>query len=151
MHHASHTDYDFVMDLFRKNRAVFPHIRTTEIKERIERRQVIVENGIVITYHRVKRLYRIGDVDINKGDCMLHQIVSSTQGDGTAVAVINKFFSWVNASVFLSVRRENQRAIKFYHKVGMSEVGSISWSDGKIPGVIFCKRQGASLEPFISS
>ena len=76
MHHADLTDYEFVMRLFNQHLSLFPHIRRDKIKERLERRQVILESGIVIVYHRVKRLTHMGDVEARKGDCVLDQIVS---------------------------------------------------------------------------
>lgn len=39
--------------------------------------------------------------------------------------------------VWLSVRADNKRAIKFYQKMEFELMGDISWKQGEIKGVIF--------------
>ena len=41
----------------------------------------------------------------------------------------------------LTVREENTAACKFYEKVGMELVGSISWAKGKMPGSVWRKEK----------
>ena len=156
MNHARSSDFETVMSFFKENRKVFPHVRSDKIKRQIHDRQVILENDVVITYQIYKRKVRLGPIGFilgmdgvvaSKGDCVLHQIVAKTKGNGSAIEVIRDFFDEVNTNVFLTVRADNERAIRFYNKVGMDRVGLTSWSGGRIPGEIYCKRhEGGDFE-----
>ncbi len=147
MYHAKETDLDVIMDIFKKNRKWFPHVRKFHISTRINRRQVILEDSVVITYHYYTRNQTLSKLDkdgnelgptviANKGDCILHQIATSEKGK--ASIVLQKFFNYVKSKkVYLSVRSNNDVAIKFYLKNGMKLVGHTHWSNGKMPGDIF--------------
>ena len=147
MYHAKETDLDVIMDIFKKNREWFPHVRKFHINTRIGRKQVILEDGVVITYHYYTRNQPLSKLDkdgnelgpsviAEKGDCILHQIVTNEKGK--ASIVLQKFFDYVKSKrVYLSVRSNNDVAIKFYLKNGMKLVGHTHWSDGKMPGDIF--------------
>jgi len=39
--------------------------------------------------------------------------------------------------IYLSVRKENTVACRFYEKHGMKVVGKVAWSGGTIPGVVY--------------
>ena len=131
-------NYENVKRLFDLNRKTFPHVRNSHLRNRIIRNQMIFEDDVVITFHKCKRKQKIGNVSLCKGDVMLHQIVAGNPGNGSAARVLKSFIVEMESSVFLTVRSDNDRAINFYRKVGMKEVGTISWSDGKINGLIFC-------------
>ena len=79
---------------------------------------------------------KIGNVQVRKGDCILHQIGAKNR-DGSAGRILNKFFEFVGTDVYLTVRSDNILANKFYEKVGMEEVGFINWSGGKMPGKVW--------------
>lgn len=147
MYHAKESDLDVIMNIFKKNREWFPHVRKFHINTRIGRKQVILEDGVVITYHYYTRNQPLSKLDkdgnelgpsviAEKGDCILHQIVTNERGK--ASIVLQKFFDYVKSKrVYLSVRSNNEIAIKFYLKNGMKLVGHTHWSDGKMPGDIF--------------
>jgi antitoxin component YwqK of YwqJK toxin-antitoxin module len=147
MYHAKESDLDVIMNIFKKNREWFPHVRKFHINTRIGRKQVILEDGVVITYHYYTRNQPLSKLDkdgnelgpsviAEKGDCILHQIVTNEKGK--ASIVLQKFFDYVKSKrVYLSVRSNNEIAIKFYLKNGMKLVGHTHWSDGKMPGDIF--------------
>ena len=147
MYHAKESDLDVIMNIFKKNREWFPHVRKFHINTRIGRKQVILEDGVVITYHYYTRNQPLSKLDkdgnelgpsviAEKGDCILHQIVTNEKGK--ASIVLQKFFNYVKSKrVYLSVRSNNEIAIKFYLKNGMKLVGHTHWSDGKMPGDIF--------------
>ena len=143
LRHASIKDLDGVYNLFRKNRKLFPHIRKSYLEERILQNECIYEDGVVITYKIYKVPTNIGyNTRTNKSDCILKQIVS-TNRDGSASTLLNRFFDYVNGlpncsgRVFLSVRNENKIAKRFYEKNGMELIDHTSWSDGKIAGDIY--------------
>ena len=155
MNHARSSDFETAMSFFKENRKVFPHVRSDKIKRQIRDHQVILENDVVITYQIYKRKVHLGPTGsalgvngavASKGDCILHQIVAKVKGNGSATEVIENFFDEVDTNVFLTVRADNERAIRFYHKIGMDKVGLTSWSGGRIPGEIYCKRhEGGDL------
>ena len=149
MYIANKNDFDAVWKLFQENKKWFPHVWNTKIKKRIENRQVVFENNVVITFSIYKRNNKIGGLTALKNDCILHQIVKGK--DGNARKTIEDFFAYVNTNVYLTVRKDNIIANKFYDKIGMKQVGTISWAKGKMPGLIWKKKiPSGTLEEFIT-
>mgnify|MGYP000002801394 FL=1 len=141
MYIATIDDFDKVWKIFNDNKKWFPHVRKSHIRNRLEWGQVVFENNVVITHQIYKRNGKIGrdtDVVTQTGDCILHQIVKGT--DGNARKTMEDFFAYVNTNVYLSVREENTIACKFYEKVGMKQVGTISWSKGTMAGLVWKKE-----------
>ena len=58
---------------------------------------------------------------------------------------MKSFLEWTKADVWLSVRRDNTVAKKFYEKIGMVKVGEIDWADGKLPGDVYLYQRTVSL------
>ena len=119
MYHAVKSDFEKVKEIFYLHKKWFPHVRTDYMKRMIAKKNLILENDVVITYNFYKRKQKIGDVQAFKGDCILHQIVAKTKG--TASDVLQKFFKFVNHNplgkrVYLSVRSDNEMAKNFYLK-----------------------------------
>jgi hypothetical protein len=137
MYIATSDDFDKVWNIFKENKKWFPHVRSFHIRNRLKWGQVVFENNVVITHQIYKRNGKIGhntDVVTQKGDCILHQIVKGQ--DGNARKTMDDFFKHINTNVYLTVREENTRACKFYEKVGMKQVGTISWAHDTIAGVL---------------
>jgi len=157
MYHAKESDFEKVMSIFKDNRKWFPHVRSYHINKRIERNQVILEDDVVITYHYYTRNQPLSKKDkegndigkkvmAEKGDVILHQIAKSK--DGKASAVLQKFFKTVKSNkIYLSVRSENEVAIKFYLRNGMKLVGRTTWSEGKMPGDIYLYENHLYVKP----
>ena len=140
MRYATIDDFDEVWKIFQDNKEWFPHVWNTKVKKRLVNNELIFQDGVVITYSKSRRNGKIGrdtDVSITKGDYVIHQIINSKQGNGNAEKVIKEYFDHVNQNVYLTVRSENITANKFYEKVGMSMVGNISWSKGKMLGNVW--------------
>ena len=140
MYHAVESDFEKVKEIFYLHKKWFPHIRTDYMKRMIAKKNLILENEVVITYNFYKRKQKIGDVQALKGDCILHQIVAKTKG--TASDVLQNFFKFVNHNplgrrVYLSVRSDNEMAKNFYLKNNMKLIGKTSWSKGTLPGDVF--------------
>lgn len=133
LRHATLLDFPFIKALFKKHKDVFPHVRMDRLQRMIERKQVILDDGVLITYVVYKRKGKVGEFPILKGECKLNQIIS-TMGNGGSV--IQRFFKEVNTNVFLTVRKDNTHAMTFYEKNGMIKLGEISWSNG-VEGVIY--------------
>jgi len=143
---VSSLDYPRVMSFF-ADKNIFPHIRSDKIRTLIANQNVIIENNVLITYQVYKKKTHLGNVFAEKYDVILHQIVNKNFASGNAEKVINRFFDYVKSNVFLSVRSENKRACRFYEKVGMKEVGKITWgSDNQISGKVFVKYSANPLD-----
>ena len=134
MYHAQISDFEKVKEIFYSHKKWFPHIRTDYMKRMIAKKNLILDNDVVITYNFYKRKQKVGDIQAYKDDCILHQIAAKNKG--TASNVLQNFFKWTNRRVFLSVRSENLTAKKFYEKNGMSLVGQTSWSLGGVKNAL---------------
>ena len=140
MNYATIKDFEEIWAIFEQNKEWFPHVRTSHVENRLNWGQVILQDGIVITQQQYKRNGKIGkdtDVDVKKGDYIIHQIINSNPSNGNAKKVIKEYFDHVNQNVYLTVRSENIAANKFYEKVGMTKVGYINWSKGKMKGNVW--------------
>ena len=135
------SDFEKIKSIFYSHKKWFPHVRTDYMKRMIAKKQVILEDGILITFHHAQRRQKIGDVQLQKGDTVLHQIASDSPGSGTAQAVLRDFFDFCPSDVFLSVRADNLTANKFYVKMNMKLIGKTSWAKGTLPGNVYVKRK----------
>ena len=145
MHHADLSDFEEVKNIFYQYRDIFPHIRTDYLTRQIEGGHCILKDGIVITYNFYKRPQSIGTVLAGKFDCILHQIVKDSNKDTSASSVLKEFFEYARTNVWLSVRRDNVVAKKFYEKNGMKLVGECSWADETLPGDVYLHQRTRSL------
>ena len=145
MRHATIEDFDVVKGIFKENRDVFPYLRFDSLKHKIEEGKVVYDTGVVITYNKYKRKQKLGNVQANMGDIVIQEIVKEEGGD--AEDVFLRFVDFVVEDVWLTVRRDNERAKKFYDRVGMELVGEVFWSKGTIPGDVYLYKQnpGPSL------
>ena len=139
MKHATVEDFDVVKGIFKKNRDVFPYLRFDSLKNKIEEGKVVYDKGVVITYNKYKRKQKLGNVQANMGDVVIQEIVK--EEGGNAVDVFVRFVDFVDEDVWLTVRRDNERAKKFYDKVGMEIVGEVFWSKGTLAGDVYIYRQ----------
>lgn len=140
MYKATEKDFDVVWDIFQGAKEWFPHVRKSHCRVRISKGEMILEDGVLITYHQNKNNRKIGidtDVTVEKGSHTLHQIVNSNKGNGNAEKVIRNFFDYVNTPVYLTVRSSNAPANNFYRRIGMEEIGYINWSNGDMKGKVW--------------
>ena len=160
---ADDKDYNTIVEIFKKHKEFFPHIRgdylkrciiNSSIDSKLETKNksnnlMIFDRGVVLTYSLYKRKNKIGNVLAQPGDCILHQIVAKKR-DGSAKKVLYDFFKYFNTKVFLSVRRDNKIAKKFYEKNNMKKVGEIFWSNGTLPGDVYLYEDiNKTIERFI--
>ena len=128
-----------IYGIFAQYKEVFPHIRFDYLQRKIDSGCCVYEDDVVITYTVYKRKQRIGDNCAIKGEVMLHQIVNANPSNGKSVEVLNRFFEHTveGKPVWLTVRTDNKRAIKFYEKIGFEDMGDIYWMKGELPGKVF--------------
>ena len=149
MHHLRSSDYRIARS-YLSDKKFFAHVRSDKIETALLHGNIILENSVLIHYNKYKKKTKLGNVFANKNEVILHQISNKNFGNGNAVSVINRFFDYVNTTVYLCVRNDNPRAIRFYEKVGMKCVGKIFWGkDKNIEGKVFMKYTGNTLSSFL--
>jgi hypothetical protein len=83
----------------------------------------------------------VGEVDIPAGAIMLHQILNTDQFNGAGGEVFRQFVDEIVKSsggdLYLSVRRENAVACRFYERHGMKVAGTVTWKNRTIPGLVY--------------
>ena len=153
MNHATLDNLEEIMNVFKQYGDTFPHIRKDKIETMIEFHNVIWEEGVLITYNHYKRKQKVAMMskknrvlsayEAQKGDCILHQIAAKNQGDGSGKRVFEKFIKYNKGrDIVLSVRTENDRAIKFYKKNGFIKVSDIEWGKDKlVKGQVYLLEQ----------
>ena len=115
-----------VMEIFKKHKEYFPHIRQDYVTRKIVANNTIFQDNVVITFSLYKKDVKLGNLVVPKGHTMLHQIAAGTQGNGSASEVLKQFLQYTGTDVWLSVRENNGRARKFYLKHQFQEEEYIS-------------------------
>ncbi len=141
MRHASLRDLKAIYRHFQAHHDVFPHIRQDGLIRRIEAGQCVYQDGVVITYQQYRKRTRVGDVQVPGGAIMLHQILNTDQFNGAGRRVLRQFVAEIvepsGGDLYLSVRKENRVACRFYERHGMKVVGTVAWAGGTIAGLIY--------------
>jgi hypothetical protein len=140
MRHASLRDLKAIYGHFRFHRDVFPHVRQDTLRRRIEAHQCIWQDGVVITYQQYRKRTRVGDVKVPAGAIMLHQILNSNLFNGAGRRVFRQFVDDIvkpSGDLYLSVRKHNMVARRFYERHGMKVAGAVAWKNGTIPGLVY--------------
>jgi len=110
LRHLTIENFNGVWNAFEDNKEWFPHVRNQHIKNRLDWGQVILHDGVIITYQKNKKNRRIGrdsDVTITQGSHMIHQIINTTKGKGNAVSAINEFFKYVQKAIACHTHKNN--------------------------------------------
>lgn len=141
MEYATLADLKEIYKQFQAHRDVFPHIRQDGLKHRIEVGQCVYQDGVVITYQQYSKRTRVGDVQVPAGAIMLHQILNTDQFNGAGRKVFRQFVDDIVkpscSDLYLSVRKENAVACRFYERHGMRVAGTVAWKKGTIPGRVY--------------
>ena len=135
MKHATIEDFHTIKNIFKGYRDIFPYLRFDSLKNKVEEGKVIYDSGVVITYNKYKRNQKLGNVQAKKGDIVIQEIVKEQAGN--SVDVFKRFADFVKEDIWLTVRRDNQKAKRFYDKVGMKVVGEVVWSKGTLMGDVY--------------
>ena len=145
MKFATEDDFIEVYGLFKKNRKLLPHIRMGYVAKKIEQRRCIFTDGVVIIFEIHEKSVQVGKkTKSEKSDCHLNQIVSENR-DGSASRVLNQFFDFIgllpytSGVIHLNVKKDNDRAKKFYEKNGMELIDKTNWTDGDVEVDVYQK------------
>jgi RimJ/RimL family protein N-acetyltransferase len=137
---ATMEDFDEVWSILMQYKNIFPHLRYDYMTRKVTSNETVFDQGVVITFTKYKKKTKLGNISAFGGDYIIHQIAAKNQGDGSAKKIIVDFLNWIDSpKCWLTVRKSNDRAIKFYQKIGFKEVGYIDWNEKgfKLPGVVF--------------
>lgn len=142
MTYATPADHPNILQLFKTYKSVFPYLRADYLTRKITAGQVIWDNGVVIIFNTYKVNRRLGSkltgVLIHKGDIMLSEMASTTQGSGIAGRILDDFIhEHPTQYIWLTVRTDNERACRFYERHGMTFAGALFWAQETIPGCIY--------------
>lgn len=133
-------NHELLCRVFKKHSAIFPHIRQDYIFNMLKAGKCWYENGVIIMFNQYKRNNKIGNITAPKGSFTIKQIVNENIGSGSATAVLEHFVEFAKEDVYLSVRKDNTRAVNFYKKNLFHEVGAIAWKGNTIPGLVFKRK-----------
>lgn len=133
-------NHEYVCGVFKKHKSIFPHIRQDYIFNMLKSKKCWSKNGIIIMFNQYKRNNKIGNITAPIGSFTIKQIVNESIGNGNAAIELEDFVKFCNSDIYLSVRKDNTRAISFYKKYGFTEVGLIAWKNGTIPGLVFIRK-----------
>ena len=136
LNHGDLTDYFRINNIFNFHRNIFPHIRKDYIERNLNEGNVIFEDNVVIIYKKYQKKTKLGNVYAFKDNYILHQI-ATTYRDGRASKIFKIFLNELDNKLYLTVRKNNHRAISFYLKNSMIQIGDISWKNNTIPGCVF--------------
>tara|TARA_B100000795_G_scaffold42904_1_gene28105 strand:- start:1601 stop:2083 length:483 start_codon:yes stop_codon:yes gene_type:complete len=135
-----------IVKIFKQYPEIFPrgYFRFLEgsLKEKFMNKEIIFKNGVVLTWKKYKvNPGKYSKYNIKKGDIKINQLVNKTQGNGHVKKIFLKFLKkHKKTNLFLDVRKNNKRAIKFYKKNGFVKVGKTKF--GELPGIVMKKQTG---------
>ena len=131
---ADKNDFAAIVELFRKHRTIFPHLRPKELETSIHKNQMIWSMGVAIQFKVYQRKHKIGDFTCNVGDLHLMKMVSSK---GQAERIMKRWiYSYGNGRVILSVREDNDKAVELYRRMNFEIVGERCWGKSQIKGLV---------------
>ena len=132
---ATLKDYDDVISAFHLYRNVFPHLSPTDIKKSIQNKELIWKYGVAIQFKYYKQKRKKGSFTTKVGDINLMKMCKVNGGMPDTV-----FNEWLDllerGRIVLSVRQENQQAIKFYERHNFNIQSEINWNEDKIKGYV---------------
>jgi hypothetical protein len=137
MKKADIKDFKEIMEIFKKYKEIFPHIRNDYVKRMIENEKCFYEDDIVIIFNTYKRKVKLGNCYAYKGDTILHQIANKNQHNGKAKEKILDFFQFIEGNIFVTIRSSNIISKKFHEKFGFKKIGDIFWKNKEIEGDVY--------------
>ena len=120
-------DLDEINELVKKNQKWFSHLERDHFIKKINKKECIYENGVLITFRTIKHKSKLGTFDVMPGNTILEQLIKNTEKSNSNFVkhVFIKFINCVYGSVYLAVNTKNYRAIKFYDKMNMEKVAKV--------------------------
>ena len=110
------------------------------LQNHIDKKTLWYKNGVILTWIKYqKTVKKTPKCIIKPGDVKLDQIVNKNQGNGAGKKVVLQFLKKFEKNrIWLEVRANNKRAIRFYRDRGFKKVCNIKF--GEIPGIMMIKN-----------
>ena len=110
------------------------------LQNHIDKKTLWYKNGVILTWIKYqKTVKKTPKCIIKPGDVKLDQIVNKNQGNGAGKKVVLQFLKKFEKNrIWLEVRANNKRAIRFYRDRGFKKVCKIKF--GEIPGIMMVKN-----------
>ena len=116
-------DIHELTSLFKLYPEVFPsgyyRFLGARLRSHIDKETIWFEDGVLLTWIE----YKSNRLHIHKGDVKLDQLVSRQQGNGKAKQLVDRLVNqFDDRNIWVEVRKDNHRAIRFYQKCGFETV-----------------------------
>ena len=110
------------------------------LQNHIDKKTLWYKNGVILTWIKYqKTVKKTPKCIIKPGDVKLDQIVNKNQGNGAGKKLLSQFLrKFEKNRIWLEVRANNKRAIRFYRDRGFKKVCNIKF--GEIPGIMIVKN-----------
>ena len=122
--YASKDEIEEIISLAKKNKVQFSHLKKSHFLDKIEKKECIYENGVLITFRIVNFKTKLGSYTVNIGNTILEQIIKNQEKSNSNLVkhVFLKFINCAPGAVYLAVNKRNLRAIKFYSNMNMKRI-----------------------------
>ena len=133
-----------LIKIFQQYPEIFPsgyfRFLGARLQNHIDKKTLWYKNGVILTWIKYQKTVKKKPKCIIKpGDVKLDQIVNKNQGNGAAKKIVLQFLKKFEKNrIWLEVRANNKRAIKFYRDRGFKKVCNIKF--GEIPGIMMVKN-----------
>lgn len=133
-----------LINIFKLYPEIFPKGYFRFLQARLEKhlkdKTIVFKNGVVMTWKVYKKIViKTKKCYYEKGDVKLDQIVNKKAGNGKAKKIFLKFLKkFGHKKIWLEVRSNNKRAIRFYKKNGFKTKCKIKF--GKLNGIIMLRK-----------
>ena len=122
--YAGLDELEEINDLIKQYNVWFSHLDKKHFIKKINNKECIYENGILITFKILKNEYKLGTFRVNAGNTILEQLVKNKKKSNTDLLrhVFIKFINCAKGSVYLAVNKTNDKAVNFYKKMNMEKI-----------------------------
>jgi hypothetical protein len=133
-----------LIKIFQQYPEIFPsgyfRFLGARLQNHIDKKTLWYKNGVILTWIKYQKTVKKKPKCIIKpGDVKLDQIVNKNQGNGAAKKIVLQFLEkFKKDRIWLEVRANNKRAIRFYKDRGFKRVCEIKF--GEIPGIMMVKN-----------
>ena len=133
-----------LIKIFQQYPEIFPsgyfRFLGARLQNHIDKKTLWYKNGVILTWIKYQKTVKKKPKCIIKpGDVKLDQIVNKNQGNGAAKKIVLQFLKKFEKNrIWLEVRANNKRAIRFYKDRGFKRVCKIKF--GEIPGIMMLKQ-----------
>ena len=107
------------------------------LSDKILKKELIYKDDVILTWTKYKRKTKISPtISILKDEIKINQLVNKNQGNGMAKKIFQDFLNKHETIFYLDVKKDNERAIRFYKKNKFVIVGEKTFGLMKTPGLI---------------